>query len=564
LSEDDLDITLFFDAPLTDIHPSIGVVDGTAYVGVWVPGQVTDKEGHVKNRDFLCLITDKHQQILATPQELAKHHWRLAYKPIHTENRWNIAEVQKWLKGHASASNPSNLFEDILKLYHEFIEFPDEKTYVLHALWSIGTHFHHLFNSFPYLYCGGIKRSGKTKTLTVHYAIDFNCILSGNMSSSSIYRIVQNQRATLAIDETEKLSNPQRAQEFRNILLSGYKKGVKTYRIGKDSKDRLEPESFEGFSPKLLANIGGLGDVLEDRCIFTFQRRSLNKAILNKEIDFMQPRFAELRGRLYMLFLTHWQTIVRIYAEISECSELGELVNLFSTPYSELPDGKQYVYGRELELWRPLLALARFFDTAQPTPENTFTSTLSTLSSLHSTAQPAPETSSPSTLHSLSSLMLDYACTMAKQRHTENTTETGDEILIGCLLKIVDKEQKTDYVKVKEIHELMVKQFEDREDWLTNRWIGSALRRLGFIEKRRVGSGYEYKISYSDLEDLKKRMQIEDPEPEEPEKPAATTCWICMKPLPKDHVDTTISEGKEVHTVCYRQMTDGRKTPGDM
>jgi hypothetical protein len=493
MSEDDLDITLFFDDPLTSIHPSIGVENGIAYVGVWVAGQVSDKEGHVKNRDFLCLITDKRQQILATAQKLAKpHHWRLAYKPIHTENRWNIAQVQKWLKGQASASNPSNLFEDIVKLYHEFIEFPDEKTYDLHALWSIGTYFHHLFNSFPYLYCGGIKRSGKTKTLTVHYAIDFNCILSGNMSSSSIYRIVQNQRATLAIDETEKLSNPQRAQEFRNILLSGYKKGVKTYRIGKDSKDRLEPESFEGFSPKLLANIGGLGDVLEDRCIFTFQRRSLNKAILNKEIDFMQPRFAELRGKLYMLFLAHWQTVVRIYAELSECSELSELVNVFSTPYSGLPDGKQYVYGRELELWRPLLTLAYFFDTAK-TP---------------------PEICSPSTLHSLSSLMLDYACTMAKQRHTENTTETGDEILIGCLLKIVEKEQSTDYIKVKEIHELMTKQFEDREDWLTNRWIGSALRRLGFIEKRRVGSGYEYKISYSDLEDLKKRMQIEEPESE--------------------------------------------------
>jgi hypothetical protein len=103
---------------------------------------------------------------------------------------------------------------------------------------------------------------------------------------------------------------------------------------------------------------------------------------------------------------------------------------------------------------------------------------------------------------------------MAKQRHTENMTETGDEILIGCLLKIVVKES-TDYIKVKEIHEFMVKQFEDREDWLTNKWIGNALRRLGFTEKRRVGSGYEYKISYSDLEDLKKRMQIEEsPEPE--------------------------------------------------
>lgn len=59
MSEDEFTVTPFFDDPLTEIHPSIGVVDGVAYVGVWVPCRVQDREGRVKSRDFVYLITDK-------------------------------------------------------------------------------------------------------------------------------------------------------------------------------------------------------------------------------------------------------------------------------------------------------------------------------------------------------------------------------------------------------------------------------------------------------------------------------------------------------------------------
>lgn len=231
--------------------------------------------------------------------------------------------MQAYLNGQAV--NVLDVYDTANAVYREFIEFPDEKSYTLHALWSIGTYFHHLFNTYSYLYVGGVKRTGKTKTLTVHFCLDLNAILSGNMSVSSLYRTIQNQRASLLIDETEKLSNPKRAEEFRNILLSGYKKGAKTYRVGKDSKDRLEPEEFELYSGKVLANISGLEDVLEDRCIVGFQKRSISKAIINREIDIMEPRFSTLRGRLCTLFLTYWREVAAIYAEISKCSELGEL-----------------------------------------------------------------------------------------------------------------------------------------------------------------------------------------------------------------------------------------------
>jgi hypothetical protein len=492
---------------------------------------VTDREGHSKTKDLLYLITSEREKVLALDKDLLARNWRLGYKPIHFENRWSLADVQKFLKGEGV--DIAQVYKDVIDAYKEFLEFSDDRFYMLNTLWSIGSYFHVLFNSFSYLYVGGIKRSGKTKNLTVHGVIDFNAIFSNNMSSSSLYRLIQNSKSTLLIDESEKLSNPQRAQEFRNILLSGYKKGAKTFRCEKNAKDRIEPEAFEVYSPKMIGNIGGLEDVLEDRCITTFQRRSRNKAILNSEVDMMQERYVDLRSTLYKLFLIHWKEVSEIYQGLKDSSELSEL-NEQSKTYLE---GSEFLVGRELELWKPLITIAKFFDKH-----------------IFDSSQP-----------SLSSLTIGLACELAKLRHTENITEVGEEILVQCLLNIVPDNQTIFWVQVKKITKHMEEQFDGKQDWLTTNWVGKALRRLGLSNKRRVGTGYEYNIPRKDVLDLKERMQIEElkEEPKEPEEPEVKSCFLCNMALPLDHSNTTIMDGKEVHVWCFKQVNEGKVTESD-
>jgi hypothetical protein len=530
----ELKIEPFFNDDIKNIHPAIGIVNGIAYVGVWVPCQVTDGKGHVTVKDYLYLVTSERQTILGLNQELIKRQWRLNYKPIHyKENRWNLADVQAYLNG--ADVNPMEVFQQVENLYKEYLELPSERLYILHALWSIGTYFHVVFNSYAYLYVGGVKRSGKTKTLTVHSVIDFNAIFSNNMSSATLYRLIQNSCATLLIDESEKLSNPQRAQEFRNILLAGYKKGPDTYRCGKDAKERIEPEGYAVYGPKGIANISGLEDILEDRCISQFQQRTKKKDIANKEIDLLDPRYAKLRGQLCILFLQHWKELSVIYSKLTEASELGELGERSEGAKSNSNcEGSEYVAGRELELWKPLYALAIFFDHYL---EN------------------AP---SQNTQGSLSSQMKQLSCMLAKQRHTENVTEVGEENLIQCLLEIVPNEQVAYWVKVKRVKELLGSRFEEHQEWLTTAWIGRALRRLGFTDKRRLGTGYEYDIPSATLEDLRQRMQIEETEePGQPEGPEVKSCFLCRMALPQDHYNTTQLDGKEVHVACYKQFKEG-------
>lgn len=529
----ELEITPFWNDDLKTIHPAVGIVGDIAYIGVWVPCEVKDTKGHVTTRDLLYLVTSERQTIQASNPELLKRHWRLIYKPIQfKENRWLLSDVQAFLGG--ATVDPGEVFEELVNLYKEYNEMPDTRFYIFHALWTIGTYFHVLFNSFPYGYIGGVKRSGKTKILTVHSVVDWNAIFSNNMSSATLYRLIQNSRATLLIDESEKLSNPQRAQEFRNILLSGYKKGPLTYRCGKDAKERQVPEGYDVYAPKAIANISGLEDVLEDRCISQFQRRTTDKAIANKEIDILDPRYAKLRAQLCILFLQYWQEVSAAYAELSEHSELSELCER-----AKDTTGSEYMAGRELELWKPLYAIAEFFDHHP-----------SIAHSQHS----------PSSLHSQ---MIELSCKLANERHTESITEVGEDLLIQFLLAIVPKEQLTSYVKVKRIKEAVQNQFEEKQEWLTTKWVGNVLRRLGFADKRRVGTGYEYSIPRKSLADLAERMQVEEPkedveQPSEDEtpEPGVKSCFLCHMALPKDHINTTTLDGKEVHITCFRQQTE--------
>jgi hypothetical protein len=472
------------DKNVKEIHPAIGIIDDSAYVGVWIPCEITGPKNKVAFKDLLWLITSRKQQILANDEQLRNFGWRLSYRPIRFRNRWALNHVKAFMTSEATAPAPETVLTHIVSAYREHIEFSDGKEYVYHALWDIGTYFHHLFNAYPYLYIGGTKRCGKTKTLILHSLLALNAFFSNNMSISSIYRLIQNARGTLLIDETEKLSSyrmSERTLEFRSILLAGYKKGGKCYRVEKGRGEILRPQEFEVYAPKALANISGLEDILEDRCKTTILRRSRNKAIINNEPDVNDPKWSELRNELYIFYLTFWSEIQTLYNELGE---LSELVNVETTTHFSDED-LAYITGRELELWKSIFALARFFDKKQCAVSK-FTSSLN----------------SPA---SLTGMMLKLAVEDAKQRQVENITETGEAILVQVLQKIVNADG---YYKIKSIKETMGKEFDEEQKWITTKWIGNALRRLGFKEKRRVGTGYEYKLKKEDVKELAERMQI--------------------------------------------------------
>jgi hypothetical protein len=468
----DVAVTPIFSEVWKAVHPAIDVVDGVAYVGVNLPCEVKDAKGRVKIREFHFLISSKREKILCHGEELSKLRLKLKHSVVKLPNRWSLESVKSWLEGEAKVE-PNELYIAVKTALETYIEFEDSTVYDFLTLWIIGTYFFHLFQSYPYLYIGGMKQVGKTKLLTLLSLLCYNAIFSNNISTASAFRLIQSGRCTLLMDETEKLSNPEREVDFRNMLFAGYKKGVLIYRTHKDT---LKPEPFEVYSPKALANIKGLEDVLEDRCIPNIMKRGKNLQIVNAEVPLDSPTWQQIRDMLYIFYLSYFNEL----SELSACSELyGEAL-------------KQ----RELELWHPILTLARFFDRYFP---------------------------------ELYKRMRDFAVKKSTEKLVENLTETFDFLLVQTL---TSKVLENGFYKVKAIRDAMASNFDEPQKWLTTRWVGNALRRLGFTEKRRFGSGYEYFLAKDKVLDLAERLGIsKTPSPDSSQNSPSSLSSLTSKEL---------------------------------
>jgi len=430
------------------IHPALDFTEDTCFIGFFLPYYDQEKKTETEQ---LCILTDKGELFPATKEVLMERKIILKHKPIRFEPRISLKALRDFLSQKHDPLEPADVFEEVKHCFSWYIEFSQESDYDFFSLWTMGTYLHPLFRSYPYIYLGGMKESGKTKTLSVLSCLAFNPIFSGNISTSSLFRLIQNARCTLLIDETEKLANPQRAEEFRSILLSGYKQGAKVYRAEKDSRDKFEPLEFETYSPKAIANIRGLEGVLESRCISFVMRRTKCKEIGNREPDANDPSWQKIRDHLYLFSLGHWKKVKGCYEALKNTTQLS---------------------NREWELWHPILALADLVGIYKE--------------------------------------MVELAEQKANERRIENITETGEYLLVEVLCELVKEDN---FYRVKEIKEKMESKFDELQVWLTNEWVGRALKRLGFSEKRRVGTGIEYKLSKNAVEDLALRLGIAPSQP---------------------------------------------------
>jgi hypothetical protein len=248
--------------------------------------------------------------------------------------RWRFSDIQRYLKGETV--EPGEVFKTVHDLFTRYVDFRSEVESAILALWTIGTYFYTMFPAYPYLALNGPKNSGKSTVMRVMQPLAFNMVSTSDPTGPSMFRLIHYTSCTVGIDEAERYHNPKDPgmQQIRQLLNSGYKQGMPAIRlIGEDMK----PQAFDVYSPKILAAIAGLEDILASRCIAIPMRRT------DRKMPCFPPDFdgAGIRHQLYMLALTAFP---HIYANYFERSELHTLHN------------------RSGELWSPLVALAAFFE----------------------------------------------------------------------------------------------------------------------------------------------------------------------------------------------------------
>jgi hypothetical protein len=317
------------------LSPALGFKRDLALVTISVMERV---KGNRLNIQPYLVTSTRELRRLSDEQVLTINQQEVALKVIPDGSeflmRWRYGDVKRFLEGESV--QPGEVFNAIHHVIRTYIDFRSEIESRILALWTIGTYFYTMFPAYPYLALNGPKNSGKSTVLRVLQPLAFNMVTTSDPTGPSMFRVIHQTACTVGIDEAERYHNPRDPgmQQIRQLLNSGYKQGMPAIRV---TGDDLKPQAFDVYSPKILAAIMGLEDILASRCIAIPMRRTTRK------MPSFPPDFdgAPLRHQLYTLALSHFQVVYRNYFERPELHRL---------------------HNRSGELWSPLVALAAFFE----------------------------------------------------------------------------------------------------------------------------------------------------------------------------------------------------------
>lgn len=317
------------------LSPALGFRRDVAMVTVSVIERTKDNK--LNTQPYLVTSTRELRR-LSEEQIITISNQEVALKVIPDGSeflmRWRYSDIRRYLDGETI--QPGAVFTAIHDLFKTYVDFRSDIESRLLTLWTIGTYFYTMFPAYPYLALNGPKNSGKSTVMRVLQPLAFNMITTSDPTGPSMFRLIHQTSCTVGIDEAERYHNPKDPgmQQIRQLLNSGYKQGMPAIRV---TGDDLKPQAFDVYSPKILAAIMGLEDILASRCIAIPMRRTTRK------MPSFPPDFdgALLRHQLYILALTHFQAVYRNYFERPELHKL---------------------HNRSGELWSPLVALAAFFE----------------------------------------------------------------------------------------------------------------------------------------------------------------------------------------------------------
>ena len=558
---------------ISRINPDSGVVNGKAYLGVWLPAKVVEEDG-LKVRQKFHLLFNDGELVPADSETLNNKDIFLHSEPIYTELKLSINTILNL--ADLPNVNVEQLLLDLITQIKKYVEFDDSRYYAFIAYWIMGTYFHKRFASFPYLFINALKRSGKTKLLDVLKLLAYNAIFSPNMSTSALFRLTQSAGATTLLDESEDLDDPEKKADFKSLLLSGYKRGTFVYRSEKGPNDTFVPMPFDVYSPKAIANIKGIDNVLEDRCITVTMKRGKNLAIINKDVPTEEPVWRTYRDVLARFYFQDFASIEAFYNQIENIDKLFEGIDVacvgsaVSVAYLRVQEKKYLYVARTWEMWRALFSVAKYVYMQTYVSPFLYTSSLSPTQ----VTQDAQATLNPFT--DLLSLSVD----LITEQEKDNATDTGTTMLIMGLLKKVTEDK---FYTVKELLNAALDFTETLPGWFNASWMGREFKRLGFKDKRRQGKGVEYRLTPIQVQDMAERLNVQLPKTdptqptletpkddgtpketkqaiigsytltEEKDYPRQLVCYFCKKPLNDN--DWTIpedgfTEGKEAHIKC--------------
>jgi hypothetical protein len=238
------------------------------------------------------------------------------------------------------------LWRDTKSFVMEYFDAPDERVYdviVAGVAWSY--FYREIRKSTPYLLFLGPWRSGKTRALEVFTALGHRALQVVDPSEASIFRIIEEFKPLLVIDEANVLD-----PNILAILAAAYRYGAVIPRVVDPDKGLDGIRMFHVFAFVVYASREQPRDDIFSRSVTVFCEKAVRQT--KKLID--EEKAAALRTRWFAQRLRLYNKVRMTFAEFE--SEDGRMQELFSPllVMSRLfgdPEAERNIvsYGREIE-----------------------------------------------------------------------------------------------------------------------------------------------------------------------------------------------------------------------
>lgn len=221
-----------------------------------------------------------------------------------------------------------------------YLVMPEHGPAIL-TLWVSLTHWIDAQRRTPYLWLESPTREcGKSTVLDLCKQLTARPWDVSNPSGAALFRTIEAERPTLILDEIDAITGP-KLDDLTGLLNDGYQRDGKVARCVGDNHD---VRTFSVFCSKVVAGIGAtLADATRSRCIRITMTRGTDDE-LRDITKFREDRAAQWAGPLR-------QQLARAATDTLEV-----LRDVLQNPdATEIPEG---IYGRDADVWEPLLALA--------------------------------------------------------------------------------------------------------------------------------------------------------------------------------------------------------------
>lgn len=202
----------------------------------------------------------------------------------------------------------------LVRYLGDYVVLPEQSVLVT-ALWVVAAHLTDAWDKFPHLaVTSPEKRCGKTTLLDLLYHVTPNARYTTNISPAALYRVIQKERPTLLMDESQSIARrgSEATEVIREILNAGIGKNAKVIRCGGANHDQVE--EFSVYSPKVFALIGELDSVLADRCVpVRLERKTRDDSVQRYRSRVVGKRGDELRAEVERWAMANRKRVAAAY-----------------------------------------------------------------------------------------------------------------------------------------------------------------------------------------------------------------------------------------------------------